>query len=190
MVIVRREAAPLARRSREWDPFRNMRELMRWDPFEELLPRLWQGGGAGSAPAHDVMLMPDFEVREKNDAYVFKADLPGFKENDIEINVTGNRLTISGHREAEDVEERETYYVAERTYGSFTRTFTLPQGIETEKVRADLHDGVLTLEVPKSSETQPKRIAVGSGAGQGESSSQQMSQEVGERMSKGSKGQR
>jgi HSP20 family protein len=181
MVIVRREAAPVARRAREWDPFRNMRDLMR-DPFEDLLTRVWQGGGTGAG--HELIFVPDFEVRETKDAYVFHADVPGFKESDLEVNVTGNRLMISGRREAEDAEEGDTYYLAERTYGAFTRTFTLPQGIKADQVRADLKDGVLTVQVPKSSETQPQRITVGGGAGQG--NAEQMSREMGDRMSQAS----
>src|SRR6185503_20092960 len=108
MVIVRRGAAPVARRSREWDPFRNMRDLMT-DPFEDLLTRVWQSGTG--AAGQELIFAPDFEVRETKDAYVFKADLPGFKEGDIEVSVTGNGLTLSGRREAEEVAEGDTYYL-------------------------------------------------------------------------------
>src|SRR5262245_170901 len=99
MAIVRRgEAAPMARRAREWDPIEIVRDLLSWDPCQEMLPRFprfWRGGEERMA------FMPAFDVRETKDAYVFKADLPGVKEQDIEINVTGNRLTASGKRELE-----------------------------------------------------------------------------------------
>src|SRR5438067_959430 len=102
MAIVRRdETTPALRRTTpEWDPFQSMRELMRWDPFREMLPALGTAGPAGFAPA--------FDVRETKDAYLFKADLPGFREEDIDLNVSGNRLTISGQRQSEKVEDSDT----------------------------------------------------------------------------------
>jgi HSP20 family protein len=69
--------------------------------------------------------VPDFEVKETKEGFVFKADVPGIKEKDLEITMTGNRLTISGKREAEMEERSDTYYACERSYGSFTRAFTL-----------------------------------------------------------------
>jgi len=156
MAMVRRsEAAPLAQRTREWDPFQTMRELMAWDPFQEMAPRVWRGM-EGRMP-----YMPSFDVRETKDAYLFKADLPGFREQDIDVNLTGNRLTVSGQREAEKVEDTDTCYCSERTHGSFTRSFTLPEGIDSGKIQADLKDGVLSVQVPKTVEAQPKHIPLG-----------------------------
>jgi HSP20 family protein len=75
--------------------------------------------------------------------------------------MTGNRLTISGKREAEVEERTDTYYACERSYGSFTRAFTLPEGTDGgDRIRADLKEGVLTLLLPKKPELQPKRIEV------------------------------
>jgi HSP20 family protein len=160
MAIVRRgEGGPIARRvAREWDPFQTMRELMSLDPFRELMPRLWRGEEIGAVYA------PAFDVKETKDAYMFKADLPGIREEDLDINITGNRLTVSGKREAEQVEESETYFCSERTYGSFSRSFTLPEGIKADQVRAELKEGVLALHVPKTPEAQPKRISVSGAA--------------------------
>ncbi|MFZ5469109.1 MAG: Hsp20/alpha crystallin family protein [Myxococcota bacterium] len=142
----------LTSRLAEWDPFRRMRELMRFDPFQELGMPAWQ--------ETDITFAPAFEVKETQDSYVFKADVPGLKEQDLEINVTGERLTVSGKREAEKQEKNETYYAYERSYGSFFRAFTLPAGVDAEHARADLKDGVLTLVLPKTPEVQPKKIAV------------------------------
>jgi HSP20 family protein len=86
--------------------------------------------------------------------------LPGFREQDLDINVTGNRLVISGKREAEQVSESETYYCSERSAGAFTRSFTLPEGVNGDQIRAELKDGILTLSVPKNAGAQPKRITV------------------------------
>jgi HSP20 family protein len=151
--ITRRGEAPPALTPRgELDPFRMMRELLRWDPFGEMAPSripLFEGRGA---------FVPAFEVKEMAHEYLFKADLPGVRQDDLDISVTGNRLTVSGHRDAEERDEHATYYAFERSYGTFTRSFTLPEGVDPDRVRADLKDGVLTLIVPKRPEAQPRKI--------------------------------
>jgi HSP20 family protein len=138
-----------------WEPFRMMRDMMRWDPFHELTPLF--------AAEEKGLFMPDVDVKETPNAFVFKADVPGLKEKDIEIALTGNRLTLSGKREEERREEKETYFATERVYGSFTRSFTLPVGTDAEHTTADLKDGVLTVTVPKVAAVQPKKIPVGNG---------------------------
>jgi HSP20 family protein len=137
----------------EWSPFRAMRELLRWDPFQEMLPIAQAGWPT-------VTYAPDFEVKETKDGFQFKADLPGIKEKDLEVTCTGNRLTVSGKREAEQQEKTDTYFVYERSYGSFTRSFTLPDGVDAEHIKAELKDGVLSLVVPKKAEQMPKNITV------------------------------
>ena len=104
--------------------------------------------------------IPAFEVKETPDAYLFKADLPGVKEGDLEIALSGNRILISGKREAEQLEEGDTFYAYERSYGGFSRSFTLPEGADADNVRADLRDGVLSLMVAKKQEVKPKKIQV------------------------------
>ncbi len=137
------------------DPWRMMREMMSWDPFREMLP-LTPQLAAGFAPA--------FEVKETPDGYLFKADVPGVKESDLEVTLTGNRLTIAGKREAEKQEHKDQFYTYERSYGSFTRSFTLPDGVDTNAIHADLKDGVLSLSIKKTPEAQPKKIALQSPA--------------------------
>lgn len=154
-IAVRKENGnkPIAATSPEsqWEPFRLMRNLMGWDPFREMTPFVQQipAGFAAS-----------FEIKETKDAYLFKADVPGIKESDLDVTVTGNRLTVSGKREAEKQEQTDTYYTYERSYGDFTRSFTLPEGVDMNSVHADLKDGVLTLSIKKSPEAQPKKISV------------------------------
>ena len=104
-----------------------------------------------------------FEVKETKEGYLFKADVPGIKDNDLTINLSGNRLTVSGKREEEKKQETETYFSFERSYGSFTRSFTLPEGIDGDKVHANLKDGVLSILVPKKPEAQPKKVAIKTG---------------------------
>jgi HSP20 family protein len=151
--IVRRgeASAPAGLARGEWDPFRLMRDVLRWDPFGEMAPF------AGPTVA---TFNPDFEVKETDKAYVFKADLPGIEEKNLDIAVTGNRLTISGKRDVEEKHEGETYYAYERNYGSFTRAFTLPDGVDAEHVQAELKNGVLTMHLPKLPELQPKKIEI------------------------------
>jgi HSP20 family protein len=130
------------------------RDLLRWDPFREMAPSLPSFAVEMSA------FSPAFEVKETKEGYTFKADVPGVAEKDLEITRTGNRLTVGGKRESEKEEKNETCYTCERTSGSFTRSFTLPDGIDGDLIRADLKDGVLTLLVPKKPEAQPQKIAV------------------------------
>ncbi len=148
-----REIGPLAGQSGAWDPFRVFRDLMRWDPFRDLEPLL----------PTEKTFVPAFDVRETGDAYVFEADLPGVREEDVEISLTGNRLTVRGRRESERREQEDQYFAAERSYGSFVRSFTLPEGSDPDQVRAEFKNGVLGLTVPKKPEVQPRRITIAPG---------------------------
>jgi len=94
---------------------------------------------------------------------VVKADLPGIKEENLEVHVSGNMLTIAGNRDEEHREENDRYYATERSYGRFTRTFSLPEGVDIDRVQANLDSGVLTVSVPKRPEVQPKKISIGKG---------------------------
>jgi HSP20 family protein len=142
-----------------WEPrselSRVMRDFLGWDPFREMTPFI---------PQTSLTFLPSFEVKESKDSYLFKADVPGVKESDLEVSVTGNRLTVSGKREAERQEQTDTYYTTERSYGEFTRSFTLPDGVDMNSVHADLKEGVLTLSIRKTPEAQPKKIAIQSSA--------------------------
>lgn len=133
-----------------FDPFQVMRELLRWDPFTDV-PRSLERMGT---------FTPTFDVRETADAFVLTADMPGVNEKDLDIQLTNNRLTISGKRESEKEEKGETYYRSERSWGSFARSFTLPAEIDANKVTADLKSGVLTVHLPRLASVQPKKIAV------------------------------
>ena len=149
-IIPRREEHITGPASLWRDPLEAMRDLFRIDPFLEM-GALATGGAA---------FVPAFEVKETKDGYMFKADVPGVAESDLEVTMTGNRLTISGKREAEKQEQTDTYYTSERSYGSFTRSFTLPDGVDPNSVNASVNQGVLTLSVRKTPEAQPKRIQI------------------------------
>ena len=150
LTLNRRTRTPEANRGQEvWEPFRLVREMTNWDPFAQL-----------TALPQTPSFVPAFEVKEADGAFVFKADLPGVEDKDLEIALTGNRLTISGKREREKRDENERYFSYERTFGSFSRSFTLPDGCDGEHVTADLKGGVLTLVVPKKPEVQARRISI------------------------------
>jgi HSP20 family protein len=144
-------AAAPAREVSRTDPYRALRDLMGWDPFREMAPF------APSAPGG---FIPSFEIKETKESFVFRADVPGVKESDLEITATGNRLTVSGKRESESRKETDTYYTYERSYGDFTRSFTLPEGADMSSVHADLKEGVLTLTIKKTAAAQSRKIAV------------------------------
>jgi HSP20 family protein len=152
-IIRRSENKPAALTSPDRHPFSFLHELLRWDPFREIAPLV-------STEGRDMIFVPDVDIKESPGAYVFKADLPGMAEKDVEVSLIGNRLTLSGKREQERREEKDTYYACERFYGTFTRTFSLPAGTDPDRIAAELKNGVLTISVPKRPEVQPKKVPV------------------------------
>ena len=128
------------------DPFQMARELLAWDPF------------FGARPA--TAFAPAFEVKETTDSFILKADVPGVAEADLDINVHNNILTVSGTRSAEERKEGESYALYERQFGSFSRSFSLPDMADGERVEAKLDQGVLTLTVAKKAEAKPRKIAL------------------------------
>jgi HSP20 family protein len=132
------------------DPFALARDLFAWDLFGE-------NGRTPSAFA------PRFEVKERNDAFEIKADVPGVKEDDLDISLHEGVLSISGTRAGEQKKEGEAYYVYERQFGSFSRSFSLPEVADGDKVEAHLGNGVLTVTVGKKAAAQPKKISLKKG---------------------------
>lgn len=128
------------------DPFSMARELLSWDPF--------YGGRPATA------FSPAFEVKETTDSFVLKADLPGVSEQDLDINVHNNILSVSGSRQAEERKEGESFALYERQFGSFTRSFSLPDMADGDRIEAKLENGVLTLTVAKKAEAKPRKIAL------------------------------
>jgi HSP20 family protein len=153
--LVRRNEGTRAIAAR--DPLQPVREAMqdwmRWDPFQAMAPL----AGRTFADAFE----PSFDVRETTNAFIIEADLPGVKPEDVDVTLTGNRLQISGRREAEEETRQGTYYSCERFHGSFTRAFTMPEGIDADNATTDVKHGVLTVTLPKRPEAQPRRITIG-----------------------------
>ena len=105
---------------------------------------------------------PALDAKETKDAYVFALDLPGIERDAVDISLKDRVLTISGKREREEVSDDDNYCACESSYGSFSRSFTLPRSADVESVSADLKNGVLTVSVGKTPEAQPKQITVSS----------------------------
>lgn len=121
-----------------------------WDPFREL--------GTITKQASVPAFVAKFDVKETDDAYLLRADLPGVKKDDLDVTLDKGVLTISGKRDEESTKEGETYHVYERSYGSFTRSFRLPDLASGEGIDADLSNGVLEVTIPKRAEAKPTKI--------------------------------
>jgi len=146
--------------------------LIRWEPARELatfqneMNRLFntffepgQGGNGGSAGAGRRWI-PAMDLVETEDDFVLRADLPGLTEKDVNIELEDNVLTISGERKAEHEERKEGYYRIERASGSFSRTLTLPEGVDPQKVQANFDRGVLEVRIPKPEQRKPRKVTI------------------------------
>jgi HSP20 family protein len=137
-------------RQRATDPVALMRNIFGFDPFFAPEARVTRAQ----------VFMPSFEVKEQDDSYVLVADMPGVKEADLDISLHDNVLTISGSRQAEERKEGDTYYLYERQYGSFSRSFSLPEEANTEGIEAKLDNGVLRVTIGKRAESKPRKIGL------------------------------
>lgn len=103
---------------------------------------------------------PAVDVYETDKGFVLKAELPEVTEKDVHVNMEGNILTISGERKKEEDVKKEDYHRTERFYGSFCRSFVLPETIDRDKIKASFKGGVMKLELPKKEEVKPKEIEI------------------------------
>ncbi len=150
--------------------------LIRWEPVRELntiqseMNRLFNTffdtptatNGGSAQPLR--RWLPAMDLLETGDHFVLRADLPGLSEGDVNIELEDNVLTISGERKAEHEDRKEGYYRVERAFGSFSRSLTLPEGIEAEAITASFHNGVLEVKVPKPEERKPRKVAISVGS--------------------------
>jgi HSP20 family protein len=103
---------------------------------------------------------PAVDIYEQNGTIVLKAELPGVEPKDVDVRVENNVLTLRGERKLEGEVKRESYHRIERSYGGFTRAFTLPAAVDTDKIKAEYKDGVLRMTLPKRDEARSKQIAI------------------------------
>ena len=144
--------------------------LVRWDPFRELeevsdrLNRMFARPAARTSNGKETMIVADWtpsvDISETEGEYQIKAEIPDVKKEDVKVTVEDGVLTIQGERKQEKEEKGKKFHRIERSYGSFVRTFSLPDVIEEEKVKAEFKDGVLSLHLPKSEKAKPKAIEV------------------------------
>jgi HSP20 family protein len=144
-----------------------MTVLTRWEPFREFstlqdrINRVFRESAAGQDDSLTTSsFAPAVDVYEDEHKVTLKIEVPGIDEKDIDVRVENNTLTVHGERKIEKEEKEENYRRVERQYGSFTRTFNLPQTVDTENVSATYDKGVLKVSLPKKAEAKPKQIKV------------------------------
>jgi HSP20 family protein len=148
-----------------WDPIRDLDSLQ--TDMNRLFDRFFDGGKAGANGGAVRRWIPAMDLVETEDDLVLRADLPGMNEDDVEIEIKDGVLTISGERKAEHEQKGEGFHRVERAFGRFSRSLSLPEGVEATKVDASFHDGVLEVRVPKPEETKPTRVEIGKGTVEG-----------------------
>ncbi|MYF99084.1 Hsp20/alpha crystallin family protein [Candidatus Poribacteria bacterium] len=104
--------------------------------------------------------IPTVDISESENTYEIHAELPGVTENDVNISVTDNLLTIKGEKQVQENTDNKNYHRVERRYGSFKRSFTLPRLVNTSEIKAGFKDGILSLTIPKAEEAKPKEIQI------------------------------
>lgn len=142
--------------------------LVRWNPLSEMdtlqrsINRLFDDASSASTQRQsaDVMWTPAVDTYEDKDAFLILCDLPGLDQKDVKINLDNNTLTISGTRKLDHDDKRDNYQRIERVFGTYSRAFTLPSAVDTEKIEASMNKGVLTIRLPKREESKPKQIQI------------------------------
>jgi HSP20 family protein len=112
--------------------------------------------------------VPAMDLSEADDHFVLRADLPGLGEDDVSIEIQDNTLTIYGERKSEHEERKRGWYRVERSFGRFSRSLTLPEGVDADAISAEFEKGVLEVRIPKPEERKPRRVAIKAESGNGE----------------------
>ena len=140
-----------------WQPMKELEEMGR--RFDEsgrpALRAMWR-----RMPMEEALWAPAVDVVEKEDKFLVKVELPGVKDEDIDISITGDTLTISGEKSSDSEVKKKGYYYSESSYGSFSRSITIPSSVNMDKIEAVRADGVLEINLPKIPEITPKKVTV------------------------------
>lgn len=143
--------------------------IIRWDPFRDLITlrekmnRLFEDAVTARGEEKDMISStwaPSVDIYETENALILTAEVPGVDENNIEIKIEDNTLSLNGERKFEKETKEENYHRIERSYGSFYRSFTIPRQIDQEKIKAEHDNGVLRITMPKKPESKPKSVKV------------------------------
>ena len=141
-----------------WDPFRDLNSL------QERMNRLFDEAGRGwrsEEPAATTTWSPAVDIYETEGEIIVKAEVPGVDRKDISLHLENNVLTLKGERRFEKETKEENYHRIERSYGGFSRAFSIPAIVDEDKIRADYKDGVLKIALPKKDQLKPKQIQIG-----------------------------
>ena len=140
--------------------------ISRWYPIREVatlqdrVNSLFQDFAGDNGTVTAASFAPAVDVYENGEKVVLKLDIPGIKEEDLDIRVENQTLSVRGERKFESEEKEENFHRIERRYGSFFRSFSLPTTVDSESIRANYKNGVLTVELPKRAESKPKQVKV------------------------------
>ena len=154
-----------------WDPFRELSTLQ--ERMNRLFQDSWSGGASLGRRGEEALGMgtfiPPVDVYEDEHNITLKMEVPGIDQKDIDVRVENNVLTVHGERKFEKEEKQENFQRMERNYGTFTRSFTLPNTVSADQASADYENGVLKIRLAKRAEAKPKQIKVNIGQGQAQS---------------------
>jgi len=137
-----------------WRPLNALEEM------ERRMDELFGTRALRRLPLFETEWIPAIEMYEKEDKYVIKAELPGMKQEDMDMSLTDDTLTIKGEKKAESEVKEKDYHFSERSYGSFFRSVRLPSNVDAKKIEASFEDGILEVFLPKTAEVKPKKIAI------------------------------
>lgn len=137
-------------------PTRNLRDLQR--EVDDIFDRFFDRDDRDRSTS--AVWSPRTDLSETDDRYRIRLDLPGMSKDDISINLQNNTLTVRGERESTRTADDEDYVRVERAFGTFHRTFTLPDAVDADNIEATYEDGVLTIGVPKTEESTPRQIEI------------------------------
>ncbi len=143
-----------------WEPFG--RQISPWEGFEALrrrMDRLFDDFTRRDEEAGSSWL-PSVDLSENSDSFLIKADVPGMDKKDIKITMQDNVLNISGEKKQEKEEKDRNYHLIERSYGQFSRSFTLPTKVDSDKIKAEFKNGVLEIVIPKAPEAKAREIEI------------------------------
>lgn len=141
----------------KYDPFRELRSL------QDEMTRLFTGATPSGFSGEDMMhgsWSPRVDIFENKENLILEAELPGMNRDDFDLSIENNVITLKGERKFENKTEGDNYHRVERSYGSFTRSFTLPQTVNAEGAKAEFKNGILRVALPKREETKARRIEV------------------------------
>jgi len=150
-----------------WQP--RVQSLTRWDPFAEMADLRREmdhifgeffGRTPSSMAATEAMWSPLVDIHETKDSFLLMAELPGVKQEDVEVSVEGDTLTLKGERKREAEVKEDQYHRIERSYGRFERSILLPPVVDPNRVKATYRDGVLEVQLPKKEEAKPKAVKI------------------------------